>query len=148
MTAQGYPGQRVLLENTQILLVGPEFHSTVTRPIPVLVPTLGAYVLQKGVSAGTRNNAQKKAKDIVYMLEIVSHLKLGPSALSQLREVSGRYGPEARAFRETVREALGNSRTLDDVIDQLLLSGSRRGEPESLKAQQRAWLRRMQDHVD
>ncbi len=147
LTAQGYPGQRVLLENTRTLLVGPDFHSAITRPIPVMVPTLGAYVLQKGVSAGTRTNTQKKAKDIVYMLEIVSHLKLGPDALRELSTLSSLYEPEARAFSETVRDALGSTRTLDDVVEQMLLSGGRRGDQESVRAQQRAWLRRMQEQV-
>lgn len=147
LTAMGYPGQRVLLENTRTLLVGPTFHPLISRPIPVLVPTLGAYVLQKGVSAGTRIHAQKRAKDIVYMLEIVSHPKLGPDALTQLAETSGRYEAETKAFSDTLRDALENSRTLDDVVEQMLLSRGRRGDPSSVRAQQRAWLRRMQDQV-
>jgi hypothetical protein len=147
LTAQGYLGQRVLLENTQTLLVGPAFHSSISQPIPVLVPTLGAYVLQKGVSAGTRNNQQKRAKDLVYMLEIVSHPVLGPDALVQLRETSSRYELEARACSETIREALTGSRTLDDVVEQMRLANSRHGDADSLKSRQRAWLRRMKDQV-
>lgn len=145
LTAQGYPGQRILLEQTTRLAVGAAFHALLRRPVSVRVPTLGAYILQKGVAAGTRANAYKRAKDLVYLLEIVRHPTLGPIALAQWRALASRYAAESTTFHATITAALGDGRTLDDIVEQMLLSGGRRGDPSVVRAEQRAWLRRLQD---
>lgn len=143
LLAQGYRGQRVLLENTRWLRVGARLHPMLSTSIQVRVPTLGAYLLQKGVSAGTRTHAQKRAKDLVYILEIASHPRLGAVAISELQELKREYQPEAEAFRASLSEAIDSYRTLDDIAEQIMMARGRIADAGELRARQRAWLRRL-----
>lgn len=143
LVAQGYTGQRMLLENARSMRVGISLHPLIDPPCVIRVPTLGAYVLQKGVSANTRLHPDKRAKDIIYILEIVSHPRLGPGAFAELPQVARRYPKEAAIFREAIEETLKRESLLDDVVEQMSLSSDIHVAPESLKATHRGWLRRL-----
>jgi DNA-directed RNA polymerase specialized sigma24 family protein len=54
LAAQGYPGQRILLENTRDVHVGAAIHPMLDPPRRIRIPTLAAYVLQKAISSATR----------------------------------------------------------------------------------------------
>jgi hypothetical protein len=147
LSAQGYHGQRVLLENNRLMRVGRLLSPALTATVEIRVPTLGAYLLQKGVSAGSRLHRLKRAKDLVYVLEIVSHPILGSRALSELCSTAKKYPREAAEFRRAIAEALAAFGTLEDVVEQMMLAGGRVGDATELTARQRAWLRRLLDEV-
>lgn len=143
LMAQGYTGQRMLLENSRPMRVGSSLHPLVDPPCVIRVPKLGAYVLQKGVAASTRLHPDKRAKDIIYVLEIVSHPRLGPTVFAELPEMTKKYAKEAGIFRAAIEETLAREALLDDVVEQMSLSSATYVAPASLKARHRGWLRRL-----
>jgi hypothetical protein len=141
--AQAYPGQNVLLENAQVLLVGPELHDLLTPPRAIRVPTLGAYVLQKGISASTRTNAGKRAKDHAYIHEIVRHPKLGTIVFDQLPPLQNRYPKEHAAFLGEVRAILADSNAINDVAEQLSMHSRSWGSVQTIRSRVVVWLQRL-----
>lgn len=143
LVAQAYSGQRMLLENTRQVRAGQSLHALLEPERLIRVPTLGAYVIQKGVSAGTRLHTMKRAKDLVYILEIISHPRLGPIAFDQLPGISRKYGREAEAFRRVIEETIDTPALLDDVVEQMVISRGRRADPAATRAVYKGWLLRL-----
>lgn len=84
LKVHGYPGQQILLDNARWMEVGSEIHPMLTPAVRIRVPTLAAYVLGKGISSQTRTRRAKRAKDLVYLLEIARHPVLGREVVAQM----------------------------------------------------------------
>lgn len=142
LLAQGYPGQRVLLENTRIMSVGPEIHPSLDPPLDVRVPTLGAYILQKGVSSTTRSILQKAVKDLVYAYEILRHPRLGRLARAEIGPLSARYPELARRWQERIEDVIQRDVLRRDMAEQLQLAHRAFGTESEIMAQVAAQFRR------
>jgi hypothetical protein len=125
---QGYPGQHVLLDNARWIEVGVEIHAMLDPPVRIRVPTLPAYLLAKGLSSRTRTRLPKKAKDLVYLIEIVRHPALGRTAVAGMAEMASRYPEEYTRWRGYLSETLGNVPLLFVVAEQLILGHRSIGE--------------------
>lgn len=143
LAAQGYPDQRILLDNTQWLEVGPDIHPLLNPPRRIRVPTLSAYVLVKGLSSVTRRKQTKQVKDLVYLLEIVRHPDPGREAMVGLPDLASRYPEEYRAWREYLRRVLTDQRLLDEIATQLLEEGRSVGTRAEVRNAVIARLRRL-----
>lgn len=143
MLAQGYLGQDILLHNTRSMLVGASIHSLLEPARTIRVPTLGAYVLQKGISSSTRTQSSKEAKDLVYIYEIVRHPTLGAQVMRQLRELRERYPDEFSLWKLALTRAITTSATMRNVTDELMFSGRAHGAPEDIARSVSVWLQRL-----
>lgn len=143
MLAQGYRGQNLLLHNTRPMQVGADIHVLLTPPRTIRVPTLGAYVLQKGIASSTRTHSGKEAKDLVYIYEIVRHPTLGAQAMAQVRELRPRYPDEYALWKNALTSAIATPATMRNITDELMLSGRGRGVPADVSRSVSTWLRRL-----
>lgn len=143
MLAQGYLGQVILLHNTRPMLVGASIHELLEPARTIRVPTLGAYILQKGISSSTRTQPSKEAKDLVYIYEIVHHPTLGAQAMSQLRELRERYPDEFSLWKHALARAIATPVTMQNVTDELMLTGRAHGASEDIARSVSVWLRRL-----
>ena len=123
LAVQGFPDQRILLENTRWMEVGTRIHPLLHPPRRIRVPTLPAYILVKGLSSSTRRSPGKQAKDLVYLMEIARHPRLGANTLREMPEIAARYPDEYRAWRAHLHRASGDVLLLGEVADQLLEAG-------------------------
>lgn len=128
----GYPGQIILLENTQWMTVGVELHASLNEPVQIQVPTLSAYVFHKGLSSEQRVNENKSAKDLVYLTEILRHPVLGPLAREGIRAMAVRYPSYYLQWDRYLNSVLHNRRLLKEISDQLVLSGQAVGTEDDL----------------
>lgn len=128
----GYPGQVILLENTEWMTVGMELHASLHTPVQIQVPTLPAYVFHKGLSSVQRDNENKSAKDLVYLTEILRHPVLGPIARDGVRDIAARYPNYYEQWHHYLNSVLHNRRLLKQIADQLLLSGQAVGTDEDV----------------
>ena len=142
LLAQGYPGQRLLLENSRAMMVGLELHPSLEPPHRIRVPTLGAYVLHKGASSTSRGRHDKAVKDLVYVHEILRHPRLGVQARSELPALVTRYAEQGRQWRGRVDEVVRREALRRDMAEQLLLAGRAFGPAEEIMAQIGAQFRR------
>lgn len=142
LTLQGYPGQSLLQDNTTELQVGPEVHPSLTPPVAVRVPTLPAYVLHKGLSALERRFDEKRAKDVVYLFEIVRHPRLGAAAQAGMPALRERYPEHFARWQHYLDGLTARDPTVRDAVDQLLESGRAVGSREAVAAQVVGRLRR------
>lgn len=143
LLAQGYPGQDVLLQNTRQMTVGSSLHPLLEPPRNIQVPKLGAYVLQKGISSGTRTNPMKRAKDLAYMYAIVRHPRLGTIAFEELRALRMQYPVEYARWRNEMTSILATRAVLADIAEELSLHGLSLGQPDAIIKGITAWLRRL-----
>lgn len=143
MLAQGYRGQDILLHHTRPMLVGASIHELLEPARTIRVPTLGAYVLQKGISSSTRTQPSKEAKDLVYIYEIVRHPTLGAQAMSQLRELRERYPDESSLWKHALTRAIATPATMRNVTDELMFTGRTPVAPEDTSRSVSVWLRRL-----
>ncbi len=143
LTAQGYPGQRMLLENSREMRVGTEIHPLLDPPRTIRVPTLGAYVVQKGIASSTRTNPLKAAKDLVYLYEIVRHPHLGTVAFAETPVLQARYPAEHQRWKIVLEEALITPATMSNICDELLLSGRSLGTEADVKRGVTAYFKRL-----
>ena len=130
----GYPGQQILLENTEWMSVGVDLHLSLAPPIEIRVPTLPAYVFHKGLSSSQRVSEQKRSKDLVYMVEIIRHSTLGPEALAGLADIATRYPAFYAAWKRYLNGVLDDHVLLRMVADQLLLAGQVTGTEAQVAA--------------
>jgi len=142
LLAQGYPGQHLFLENSRTMVVGPDIHPSLEPPHRIRVPTLGAYVLHKGVSSRTRGRQDKAVKDLVYVHEILRHPRLGVQARSELPALATRYAELTQQWRERVDDVVRRDALRRDMAEQLLLAGRAFGQAEQIMAQIAAHFRR------
>jgi len=143
LSAQGYPGQNLLLENTQTVSVGKDVHALLDPPRRIRVPRLGAYVLQKGISSGTRTNRVKRAKDLAYIHEIVRHPRLGDHVFAEIPALRDRYPVEHARWIQAIGTVLATPAALNDVAEELSLHGRSLGTSEAIARSVSAWLRRL-----
>jgi hypothetical protein len=143
LSAQGYPGQNVLLQNTRPMSVGKEVHALLDPPRIIRVPMLGAYVLQKGISSSTRIHRVKRAKDLAYIHEIVRHPRLGAKVFEELPALRNRYPEEHSRWLQEIEVALATPAVLHDVAEELSLHGRSLGPPDAIVRSISAWFRRL-----
>jgi hypothetical protein len=134
LLAQGYPGQQMLLDSFRWLEVGSTLHPMLEPPRRIRVPTLGAYVVQKAVSAAMRGNRDKAAKDLVYIFEIIRHPRLGADVSSEIRTLRERYSREYEQCALALRSAVATPPTMRDVAEQLIEAGRSYGTIEGVAA--------------
>jgi hypothetical protein len=130
------------LENSTWISVGPEIHELLEPPRKIRVPTIGAYVLLKGLSSITRTRLDKRAKDLVYLHEILRHSILGPLALQGLPDLAARYPIAYADWRSQLARVTSDVRLLREIARQLLTADRARGHPEAVVAAVTARLRR------
>jgi hypothetical protein len=143
LLAQGYPGQNVLLQNTRSMSVGKEVHALLDPPRVIRVPTLGAYVLQKGISSSTRIHRMKRAKDLAYIHEIVRHPRLGAKVFEELPALRVRHPEENARWIQEIEIVLAMPAVLNDVAEELSLHGRSLGPPDAIVRSVSAWFRRL-----
>lgn len=143
LLAQGFPGQNVLLQNTQFMSVGKDVHALLDPPITIRVPTLGAYVLQKGISSSTRIHRAKRAKDLAYVHEIVRHPRLGAKVFAELPTLRARHPDEHARWIQEIGIALATPAVLNDIAEELSLHGRSLGPPSVIVQSVSAWFRRL-----
>ena len=147
LAAQGYPGQTFLQTHTQWVSVGTDIHQSLDPPVRIRIPTVGAYVIHKGLSSSTRAYRGKEAKDLVYLFEILRHPNLGQSARAEIRDLHDEDPTLIAAWRDRIEEVLTNSAVLREMAAQLLLAGRFTGADDDAIARIRAVLRRaVEDH--
>lgn len=120
LLVSGYPGQAILLENTQWMEIGVALHATLDPPVRIRVPTLPAYVFHKGLSSSQRLHDHKRAKDLVYMAEILRHPLLGSIAYAGLRGMALQYPAHYADWERHMARVISNDMLLRRVADQLL----------------------------
>lgn len=143
LSAQGYPDQRILLDNSQWIGVGPEIHPLLDPPRRVRVPRLGAYALVKGLSSMSRHTPAKRAKDLVYLFEVVRHPRLGGAIIGEMPALAARYPAEYSIWRAYLERVLEDRQILADVSTQLLEGGRAEGPTEELTRRTVARFRRL-----
>jgi hypothetical protein len=141
LAAQGYPGQQFLLDHAQWVAVGPDVHPLLDPPTRVRIPTVGAYVIHKGLSSATRTRRAKVAKDLVYLYEILRHPTLGHTARAEIRELAAESAELVDQWAAHLSSVLGNEPTLREMASQLLLAGRTVGSEPDVIARMRAVLR-------
>lgn len=123
LMAQGYPGQAMLLQSWRWMDVGTALHALLDPPRRVRVPTLGAYVVQKAMSAAMRGNRAKAAKDYAYLFEMLRHPRLGVTVATEIQGLRAPYPGECARFSESIALALATSAVLRDVAEQVIEAG-------------------------
>jgi hypothetical protein len=142
LLAQGYPGQQLLLDHTRDILVGPDIHPSLDPPQRIRVPTLGAYVFQKGVASTTRAVATKAVKDLVYAYEILRHPRLGKAARAELAMLASRYPELSEIWRQRLEDVVRREPLRRDMAEQLLVAGRAFGTEAEVMAAISAQFRR------
>jgi hypothetical protein len=143
LLAQGYPGQLLLQENVQWIDVGVAVHPMLDPPRRIRVPTLGAYVLQKGVASATRQVGSKAAKDLVYVYEIVRDAELGARAVDGIRVLSKRYPSEYARWRRQLGNAAGQERLCHSMAEQIVVAAGTIGAESIVQARIAAQFERL-----
>jgi hypothetical protein len=118
LMAQGYPGQQLLLESSRWMEVNATLHLSLAAGQRIRVPTLGAYIMQKAMSAAMRGSRTKAAKDLVYIFEILRHPRLGASVAAEIGALRARYSREYEQYHASLRAAIATLATLRDVAEQ------------------------------
>ena len=125
------------------MVVGENVHRLLDPARRIRVPTLAAYGLQKALSSATRTNRYKSAKDLVYLYEIARHPYLGTILRDELPSLRARYNAESGQFRAVLTDALRAGPTLNDVCEQLHMTGRTFGSMNVTEAKVRAHFQRL-----
>lgn len=141
LVVQGYPHQQLLRENSKVVELGPDLHPSLNPPVEIRVPTLGAYILGKTLSAGTRPHPAKRAKDLVYIFEILRHPGLGQEAMEELPALERAFPVESTLAVERLERLLQDDQVPGNVATQLLESIRILGSREQVVAAVRGRLR-------
>jgi hypothetical protein len=141
LVVQGYPHQYLLRRSSQTLLLGPELHPLLDPPVTIRVPTLGAYVLGKALSAGTRPYPSKQAKDLVYVFEILRQPGLGQKVFEELPTLESTYPDESMLAVRRLGHLIEDRHVMDEVATQLLESFRILGSQEEVVATVKGRLR-------
>lgn len=143
LVVPGYPNQQILLENSRWMKIGRDIHPLLDPPRQMRVPTLSAYALVKGLSSTRRLSVQKRAKDLVYLFEIVRDPILGAQVLEGMGNLAARYPDEYRRWREILDQAIDNQDLLDEVATQFIVGGRIWGTTKEVSIRVAARLRRL-----
>jgi hypothetical protein len=119
LIAHGFPTQHILQAHTTWLEIGSALHESLAPPRRIRVPTIGAYVLVKGLSSASRarTRSRKTAKDIVYLLEIMKERPLAQQAYEELPELARRYPVEYAEWRHWIDTIRQDEHFLQQVAD-------------------------------
>ena len=139
----GYPDQHILLDNARWIEVGPEIHESLAPPLRIRVPTLAAYILVKALSSARRTSFQKRAKDLVYLFEIIRNLEMRRQVLDELPALAERYPDEYARWRDALASAAANVPLLAEVAEQLQHDLRAIGEPSQIALFVSAHLKRL-----
>lgn len=120
LVVPGYPNQQILLENSRWMEVGPDIHPLLDPPRRIRVPIVPAYVLVKGLSSNRRPSPQKRAKDLVYLFEIVRDRSMGEQVIEGMGALAAKYPDEYRSWRGILERVVADRAALDNVAIQLL----------------------------
>ena len=142
LTAQGYPGQTLLLTHSRWMSLGPSVHPSLDPSRRIRIPMVGAYVLHKGLSSSTRMVRGKAEKDLVYLYETLRHPQLGEEARAEIRAMRPIETATVNRFTDVLQEAIESNRTLRVMAQQLLTAGQSSASEADLMALIRAVLRR------
>lgn len=111
LAVQGYPYIGMLLEASRPILLGEGFHESLKPPLLVRIPNLPAYTLGKSLSALNRQRPGRKAKDLVYLYQVMRERALLDQLSAELDGHVARYPEASRAAAEAL-ERLWNQRAL------------------------------------
>lgn len=142
LAAQGYPDQRILLENARSIEIGEDIHPLLSPPRRIRIPTLSAYVLQKAIASTTRTIPAKKVKDLVYLYEVLRHPRLGQDARAGMPALAVRYPESYAQWRARLDEVAVSDVLRRDMARQLLVAGRAAGSEGDVMASIAAQLRR------
>lgn len=143
LAVQGYPGQRILLDNARWIEAGQQIHPLLSPPRQIRVPTVPAYVLQKGLSSRTRTNRSQREKDLIYLIEIASHPTLRARTVGGMGGLASQYPNEYARWRR-ILEDLATDRYLQrGIAAQLLASGHVRADEDETSRTIVARVRRL-----
>ena len=142
LRAFGYPNQALLRTNTREIIVGAEVHESLSPPQKILVPTLPAYVLVKLLSSSRRAALSKRAKDLVYVYELMARAPLAAAIIDGMPALTGGYSAEARSAKEWLVTALEDPSVISEGARQIVEGSGFAIEDETpVQAQLRARLR-------
>ncbi len=143
LVAHGYPDLNILTENTMVLLVGSDIHPLLDPTVRVTVPTLAAYVMQKGLASIRRTSIQKSAKDIVYMFEILRHPTLGPLTRKDITALSHRYAHEFTGLANAFSRIQVHTSVVVEAVNQVVEGNRAQATRADIAAQIVGQLRRL-----
>lgn len=143
LVVQGYPDQHILLENTRWVELGPEIHELLDPPCQMRIPTIPAYVLVKGLSSGRRPGIEKRAKDLVYLYEIVRDKAMAEEVRTGMPDLTERYTEEYRAWREILTRAIADPPLRSEMAMQLRYGSRAFGTEAEIARSVVIWLRRI-----
>jgi hypothetical protein len=148
LRVQGYPGQRMLQEQSVWTEVGTEIHALLDPSRRIRVPALGAYVVQKGVASTRRAIPAKAVKDLVYIYEIVREPALGPVAVEGIRGLQALYPDECAAWRARMLQVVHDAALRDAVAEQIVVAAGTPGARSIVAARIQAQFERVLDETD
>ncbi len=143
LVVQGYPDQHILLENARWIELGPEVHELLNPLCRMRIPTIPAYVLVKGLSSGRRLGIEKRAKDLVYLHEIVRDRAMAAEVRAGMPGLAERYPEEYRAWREILTRAIADPPLLSEIAMQLRYGSRAFGTEAEIARSVTTWLRRI-----
>jgi hypothetical protein len=143
LVVPGYPDQHVLLENARWIEVGANLHPALDPPIRVRVPTLAAYVLVKALSSARRPGESKRAKDLVYLVEVVRDAEMRREVVEDMPGLAERHPAEYAGWRAALEAASADRRLLEEVAEQLLAQSRAIGELSAVATYVAAQFRRL-----
>jgi hypothetical protein len=124
LVVSGYPNQEILRTESRWMTVGPALHPTLSNPVRVRVPTLGAYVLVKALSSSRRSGPTRVAKDLVYLLQILRDEGMHKVVVDELHDLAASYPEEYRVWRTVLQSMQSNYSVLGAMAEQLIGSSS------------------------
>lgn len=127
LLAQGYPGQRLLQEESMWMKVGSTVHPLLDPPRSIRVPMLGAYVLHKGVASTRRAVVEKATKDLVYIYEIAKDPVLRSVATGGVQALKSRYPSEFEIWHSRLTAATAQPALRRGVAGQIAATGTVEG---------------------
>ncbi len=136
MTAQALPYHNVLLENSVRLAIDSRFDASLTRALPVTVPSPAAFVYVKGLTWERRDDTDKKTKDLAYIVDLLARYPtIREDVIRELPGLSARYaGRWSRRFRSSLDTAFSAPGSIwaRRVAEQLRNAGLRQGSIHSV----------------
>ncbi|MDX1648162.1 MAG: hypothetical protein R3304_13535, partial [Longimicrobiales bacterium] len=120
LVVQGYPHQKMLYEQSRPMLVGGEVDESLDEKVQILVPRIPAYGLGKALSSASRTSPQKRAKDLVYLYELLNRERLRRDLLEGLPALEGEYPEPFAAGGDYLVDATSDERLLREVTRQVI----------------------------
>lgn len=132
LAVQGYSHLGMLLSSSRAIAVGEEVHRSLDPPLTIRIPTLAAYVIGKVVSAEARTSDRRRAKDLVYLYQVLANATLANRLTVELPGYVGAYPAAARTAAGALGRLLARTPLLRDVSSQLIESGVAADDDEPL----------------